>query len=239
MAYAHLFALNKKSLTPDAVRRLDAIESLDQLGMGYLLENHDLEIRGAGEILGDEQSGEIEEMGFFLFNEILGRTVDSLKYEMKAEGFSDTQNLRVDIDLHIPALLPESYLPDVHTRLILYKRISAVDDASSLFRLKEEIIDRYGIFGEDVQNLFDIAEAKSGMKKIGVKKIDLGPKGGRVEFYPETTVDPDKLLLLLESSEDYRMKDAQTLSISKPLEGRDERLEEIDQLLEWLEERNE
>ena len=112
MAYAHLFVPDMKSISKDAKRRLDAIESLDELGMGYLLANHDLEIRGAGAILGDEQSGEIEEMGFFLFNEMLSRTVNTLTRERESDNIAAPPG-RVDIDLHIPALLPEDYLPDV------------------------------------------------------------------------------------------------------------------------------
>ncbi len=228
MSYAHLFVPDKKTLTIDASRRLDAIESLDQLGMGFLLANHDLEIRGAGEILGDEQSGEIEDMGFFLFNEILSRTVESLKKETKNAIHADSRNGRVEIDLHIPALLPENYLPDVHSRLILYKRISAAEDHDSLISLREEIIDRYGLIGEEVQNLFKIAKAKADMKKIGVKKVDLGPKGGKIEFSPDTNVAPGKLLQLLESKDGYKMRDAHTLGISKNLSEAEERFKEID-----------
>ena len=228
MAYAHLFVPDKQSMSRDAKRRLDAIESLDELGMGYLLANHDLEIRGAGAILGDEQSGEIEEMGFFLFNEMLSRTVNTLTRERDSDNLAAPSTGRVDIDLHIPALLPEDYLPDVHTRLILYKRISTVEDYASLDRLREEIIDRYGFFGDEVQNLFSISKAKLGMKKIGVKKIDLGTRGGRLEFYPETPVSPSKILNLLESSVDYKMRDPQTLLISKLLPEGNDRLKELE-----------
>ncbi len=228
MAYAHLFVPDLQSMSRDAKRRLDAIESLDELGMGYLLANHDLEIRGAGAILGDEQSGEIEEMGFFLFNEILDRTVNTLTREREPDNLRAPPTGRVDIDLHIPALLPEYYLPDVHTRLILYKRISTVEDYASLDKLREEIIDRYGFFGEEVQNLFHISKAKLGMKKIGVKKIDLGTRGGRLEFYPETPVSPSKILDLLESSVDYKMRDPQTLLISKLLPEGNDRLKELE-----------
>ena len=228
MAYAHLFVPDKKSISKDAKRRLDAIESLDELGMGYLLANHDLEIRGAGAILGDEQSGEIEEMGFFLFNDILSRTVNVLKREREPENLAASQPGRVDIDLHIPALLPEHYLPDVHTRLILYKRISTVEDYASLNRLREEIVDRYGFFSDEVHNLFHISKIKLAMKKIGAKKIDLGAKGGRLEFYPETPVSPDKILNLLESCVDYKMRDPQTLLISKLLPEGNDRLKELE-----------
>ena len=167
-------------------------------------------------------------MGFFLFNEILGRTVNTLTREREPDNLRAPPTGRVDIDLHIPALLPEYYLPDVHTRLILYKRISTVEDYASLDKLREEIIDRYGFFGEEVQNLFHISKAKLGMKKIGVKKIDLGTRGGRLEFYPETPVSPSKILDLLESSVDYKMRDPQTLLISKLLPEGNDRLKELE-----------
>ena len=151
-----------------------------------------------------------------------------MKREREPDNLAASQTGRIDIDLHIPALLPEHYLPDVHTRLILYKRISTVEDYASLSKLKEEIIDRYGSYGDEVKNLFHISKVKLGMKKIGVKKIDLGAKGGRLEFYPDTPVPPGKIINLLESCVDYKMRDPQTLLISKLLPEGNDRLKELE-----------
>jgi transcription-repair coupling factor (superfamily II helicase) len=158
-AFAYLVAPPKAAMTPDAVKRLEAIDSLEDLGSGFTLATHDLEIRGAGELLGDTQSGQMQEIGFSLYTELLGRAVESLKAgrEPDLEGPLDAG---VDINLHIPALLPEDYVPDVHLRLILYKRISACETAEELRELQVELIDRFGLLPEPARNLLRIAGIK-------------------------------------------------------------------------------
>ena len=158
-AYAYLMVPERKVMTKDAIKRLKAIEALEELGIGFTLATHDLEIRGAGEILGEGQSGHIQEIGFALYMQLLDRAVQAMK-DNNMLDLDQPLNRRTEIDLHIPALIPEVFLPDVHMRLIMYKRIASVNDESDLNDIKEEMIDRFGALPEAVDNLFDIAKLK-------------------------------------------------------------------------------
>jgi transcription-repair coupling factor (superfamily II helicase) len=155
-AYAYLLAPPKAEMTGDAVKRLEAIDSLEDLGSGFTLATHDLEIRGAGELLGDTQSGQIQEIGFSLYTELLGRAVESLR-KGEEPDLEAPLHAGVDINLHIAALLPDDYVPDVHLRLILYKRISAAESSDELRELQVELIDRFGLLPEAAKNLMRIA----------------------------------------------------------------------------------
>ncbi|MBI2994242.1 MAG: transcription-repair coupling factor [Gammaproteobacteria bacterium] len=197
-AYAYLVIPPRAALNADAVKRLEAVESLEELGIGFTLATHDLEIRGAGEILGEEQSGQIQEIGYSLYMELLERAVHTLKSGHQPD-FSRPLDHGAEIDLHIAALIPEDYLPDVHARLILYKRISGAPDEAALTALREEIIDRFGPLPDQVMNLLDIARLKQWARLIGVRKIDLGPSGGRVHFDQQPRVDPARVLHLIQS----------------------------------------
>ncbi|MEM9058497.1 MAG: transcription-repair coupling factor, partial [Pseudomonadota bacterium] len=158
-AYAYLLTPPVKAMTADAVKRLEAIESLEDLGAGFTLATHDLEIRGAGELLGDEQSGQIQEIGFTLYTELLQRAVAAMK-DGRTPDLEKPLDHGPQINLHVPALLPEDYVPDVHMRLILYKRIASADNAEALDELKVELIDRFGLLPEPTRWLFDIASLK-------------------------------------------------------------------------------
>ncbi|MEX2482698.1 MAG: transcription-repair coupling factor [Gammaproteobacteria bacterium] len=230
-AYAYLVVPHRKSITADAIKRLEAIESLEELGVGFTLATHDLEIRGAGEILGDEQSGHIQEIGFGLYAELLNRTVSALK---AGHGISldDALDTRVEVELHIPALLPEDYLPDVHARLMLYKRIASARSTEELKDLREEIIDRFGPFEEPVRNLFRVTSCKLAAERYGIRRIDLGSRGGRIEFHPNPSIDPMTIIDLVQKDRDYRLDGGDKLRVSKELGDAEAKFTELECLFE-------
>ncbi len=197
-AYAYLITPPVKSMTADARKRLEAIESLEDLGAGFTLATHDLEIRGAGELLGDEQSGQIHEIGFTLYMDLLERAVDALKAGRTPE-LDRPLDHGAEIDLGVPALLPDDYLPDVHTRLVTYKRIASAGDAAELKELKVEMIDRFGLLPEPTNNLFAITELKLRVQPYGIRKIEAGPAGGRVLFGDQPKIDHMRLIQLIQS----------------------------------------
>ena len=225
-AYAYLVVPPRKAMTADAIKRLEAIESLEELGVGFTLATHDLEIRGAGEILGEEQSGHIQEIGFGLYSELLKRTVTALK-SGRVIDLDDALDARVEVELHIPALLPEDYLPDVHARLILYKRIAGAKGPEDLNDLREEIIDRFGVFGRPVDNLFRVTSLRLDGERLGIRRIDLGRRGGRIEFQPHPDIDPSSIIDLVQNDPDYRMDGGEKLRIVKELPDAEARFEEL------------
>ena len=158
-AYAYLLTPPPKLMTKDAKRRLEALESLDNLGAGFILATHDLEIRGAGELLGNEQSGQIESIGFSLYMELLDAAVKALK-EGREPSLEEITHQQAEIELRVPALLPEDYLGDVNMRLSFYKRIAAAESKQELDELKVELIDRFGLLPEATKNLLQIAEMR-------------------------------------------------------------------------------
>jgi transcription-repair coupling factor (superfamily II helicase) len=230
-AYAFLMAPPKAQMTADAVKRLEAIDSLEDLGSGFTLATHDLEIRGAGELLGDTQSGQIQEIGFSLYTELLGRAVESLRAGNEPD-LDAPLHAGVDINLHIPALLPEDYVPDVHLRLILYKRISAAETEDELRELQVELIDRFGLLPEGAKNLMRIAAIKKSATRLGVEKIDVADAGGYFIFGAESRVDPLALIQLVQSeSQHYRLQGSHRLQFRKELGDIDKRFDTIENLL--------
>jgi len=223
-AYAYLIVPDRKAMTGDAEKRLEALANLDELGAGFTLATHDLEIRGAGELLGEEQSGQIAEIGFSLYSELLERAVRSLKLG-QIPDLDASHSHGAQIELHVPALIPDDYLPDVHTRLTLYKRIASARDAEALRELQVEMIDRFGLLPEPAKNLFAIAELKLGASALGIRKLDLGDRGGRIEFNSQPNVDPMSVIRLLQSQpRHYRMDGPDKLRISLDLPAASERL---------------
>jgi len=196
-AYAYLVVPDQRSISSDARKRLEAIASMDELGAGFTLATHDLEIRGAGELLGEEQSGQIAEVGFSLYTELLERAVRSIRRgELPDVDAPATHG--AEVELHVPALIPEDYLPDVHTRLTLYKRISSARDAGELRELQVEMIDRFGLLPEPAKHLFATAELRHEAERLGIRKLDLGPNGGRVQFESKPRVDPMTVIQLIQ-----------------------------------------
>ncbi|HEU5339323.1 MAG TPA: transcription-repair coupling factor, partial [Sulfuricaulis sp.] len=198
-AYAYLLVPDRRALSDDARKRLEAIESLEELGAGFTLASHDLEIRGAGELLGETQSGMIDEVGFALYSELLNRAVKSLQAGRLPDSDISTHG-GAEINLHAPALFPENYLPDVHMRLVLYKRLSAVNTPDALLELREEVIDRFGVLPEPGELLFRATELKIQAIPLGVRKIDAGPRGVRIEFVAKPEIDPGSILRMLQSA---------------------------------------
>jgi len=204
-AYAYLVVPERRSMTPDARKRLEAIAALEELGAGFTLATHDLEIRGAGELLGAEQSGQINQVGFSLYSDMLARAVEALRKGEEPE-LEDPLQRGIEIELHVPALIPDDYLGDVAARLTLYKRIASAGSAAALRELQVEMIDRFGLLPEAIKALFEIAELRLIAERIGIIKIDFGPQGGRVVFSEQTRADPTALIRLIqERSIDYRM----------------------------------
>jgi transcription-repair coupling factor (superfamily II helicase) len=230
-AYAYLVAPPKAVMTADAVKRLEAIDSLEDLGAGFTLATHDLEIRGAGELLGDTQSGQIQEIGFSLYTELLGRAVESLRAGREPD-LEAPLHAGVEINLHVPALLPDDYVPDVHLRLILYKRISAAETAEELRELQVELIDRFGLLPTGARNLMRIAAIKKLATRAGIEKIDAADGGGYLVFGQDSRIDPVALIQLVQNdSQRYRLQGSHRLQIRDDLGDLEKRFVTIENLL--------
>jgi transcription-repair coupling factor (superfamily II helicase) len=233
-AFAYLVAPPKASMTADAVKRLEAIDSLEDLGSGFTLATHDLEIRGAGELLGDVQSGQIQEIGFSLYTELLGRAVESLRAGDEPD-LEAPLHAGVDINLHIPALLPDDYVPDVHLRLILYKRIASTKSAEELRDLQVELIDRFGLLPAATKNLLRIAGIRKRASRLGIEKIDAADSGGYVVFGGDSRIDPLALVKLVQNdSRRFRLQGSNRLQIRDELGDLERRFATIEGLLEQL-----
>jgi transcription-repair coupling factor (superfamily II helicase) len=216
-AYAYLMVPSKRTLSKDATKRLEAIEAIEELGTGFTLATHDLEIRGAGELLGEDQSGQMYEIGFSLYSELLDRAVKALK-SGDPLALDKPMFHGAEIDLNVPALIPDDYLPDVHSRLLIYKRIANAANADELRELQVEMIDRFGLLPAPTKNLFTITALKLQASPLGIKKIELGSKGGRFTFIREPDIDPMKLITLIQSKPgEYQLDGQERLKIIKPL----------------------
>ncbi|MCK9539367.1 transcription-repair coupling factor [Dokdonella sp.] len=233
-AYAYLMTPEGRSITADAEKRLEALASLDELGAGFTLATHDLEIRGAGELLGEEQSGQIEEVGFALYTEMLDRAVRALK-SGKVPDFDLTQEHEAEVELNIAALIPDDYLPDVNTRLTLYKRIASARNEDELRELQIEMIDRFGLLPDPVKHLFAVTSLKLAATPLGIRKLELGPHGGRVRFRPDPAIEPMTVIRLIQSQPRvYALDGPDRLKFKLPLEDADERLRMAGDLLVTL-----
>jgi transcription-repair coupling factor (superfamily II helicase) len=236
-AYAYLLTPHPKVMSTDANKRLEAITDAEDLGAGFILASHDLEIRGAGELLGDEQTGNMQTIGYSLFMEMLDRAVKAIK-DGKTPNLDRPLDEGTEVNLRLPALIPESYLPDVHGRLVLYKRISNAKDQEQLKELQVEMIDRFGLLPEPTKTLFRITELKLRAESLGIKKIDAGEKSGRLEFGQDTPVDPFSIVQLVQSEPHrYRLPTANQLSFEEVMEKPETRFTKVERLLERLEEK--
>ena len=221
-------------LTKDAQKRLEAVEASGDLGAGFMLSSHDLEIRGAGELLGDGQSGQIQEIGFTLYTELLDRAVNSLKSGKQPE-LDAPMDHGAEVDLQAAALIPEDYLPDIHSRLVLYKRISSAETATDLRELQIEMIDRFGLLPEQVKTLFSVAELKQQADKLGLKKIEANSGGGRIIFSTEPKINAEKLINLIQTRASvFKFDGADKLKYIKAFETTAEKIEFVTNLLVLL-----
>lgn len=233
-AYAYLLTPPPKMMTKDAERRLDVLENLDNLGAGFILATHDLEIRGAGELLGNEQSGQIESIGFSLYMELLDAAVKALK-EGREPSLEELTQQQADIELRVPALLPDDYLGDVNMRLSFYKRIAAAESKAELDELKVELIDRFGLLPDATKNLLQITELRLLVEPLNVVRIDAGTQGGFIEFSAKAQVNPDKFIQLIQKEPIvYRFDGPLKFKFMKDLSDNKVRLEFVVDLLRTI-----
>ncbi len=233
-AYAYLLAPHPKAMTSDALKRLEAIEAASELGVGFTLATHDMEIRGAGELLGDEQSGQIESIGFSLYMDMLDRAVKAIQSGTTFDLDVPLETIE-EVNLHFPALIPDDYLPDVHTRLIMYKRIASAHSTAELDELRAEMIDRFGQLPTQLRQLFTTTELKLAAQSLGLARIDIGQATGRVEFGSETRVDPLALVQLVQREPNtFRLDGGTRLRITRNLEDPDKRVAFVRELLHRL-----
>jgi transcription-repair coupling factor (superfamily II helicase) len=233
-AYAYLITPPRKAMTADAVKRLEALESLEELGAGFTLATHDLEIRGAGELLGDEQSGQIQEIGYNLYMELLERAVTALK-SGKQPDLERPLDAGAEVDLHVPALIPEDYVPDVHLRLVLYKRIASTPSREELDELKVEMIDRFGPLPEFAQSLFRATYLKLRAAALGIRKIDAGANSGYFLFEEQNKIDPKRVLKLVQGKpKEYRLDGPLKLRFTHDARNEDKLFGRVEQLVEQL-----
>ncbi len=211
-AYAYLTVPDPEALTKQAKLRLDAIQAMEELGSGFYLAMHDLEIRGAGEVLGDKQSGDISEIGFQLYTEMLNKAVKSLK-SGKEPDLMAPMEIITDISLGVPALLTNDYCPDVHERLSLYKRLSGVETHEKLIEIREELVDRFGELPEQAQSLFETHRLRLNMSRLGIKKIDANPVQITIQFIPNPPIDPIKIIQLVQTNKRIQLNGQDKLKI--------------------------
>ncbi|MFP1724658.1 transcription-repair coupling factor [Lonsdalea quercina] len=230
-AYAYLLTPNPKAMSTDAHKRLEAIASLEDLGAGFALATHDLEIRGAGELLGEGQSGQMESVGFSLYMELLESAVESLK-EGREPSLEDLISNQTDVELRLPSLLPEDFIPDVNTRLSFYKRIASAHGDGELTDLRAELIDRFGPLPDAARNLLQIAALRQQAQALGIKRIEGHDKGGFIEFSQNNRVEPSHLIGLLQREPSvYRLDGPTRLKFMTDLSDRPARLTFIRELL--------
>ncbi len=234
-AYAYLLTPHPKAMTKDAIKRLDAIASLEDLGAGFTLATHDLEIRGAGELLGDEQSGQIQSVGFSLYMEMLEQAVEALK-EGREPSLDDLLREQTEVELRIPALLPDDYIPDINTRLSMYKRIASVGNEDQLNELKVELIDRFGLLPDAAKHLLEVAKMKLRGGSLKVKKVEAHEKGGYIEFYPDADINPAFLVKLLQAQPTkFAMEGPTKFKFMESLTDRRKRLNYLNSMLDEFE----
>ncbi|MCE2872516.1 MAG: transcription-repair coupling factor [Xanthomonadales bacterium] len=233
-AYAYLLVPSRKALTGDALKRLEALESLEELGAGFVLATHDLEIRGAGELLGEQQSGEMAEVGLTMYLDMLDRAVKALRAGRRVDLDAPLAS-QSEVELRVPSLLPEDYVGDVQVRLALYKRIAAAPDEDALDGMLVELTDRFGELPTAARNLLRTARLRLVARRLGLRRVDFGTHGGQLQFEAQNSIDPKKVIALLQSNpREYRLEGPLKLRVSHPLVDENERFEFVTGLLQRL-----
>lgn len=231
-AYAYLLTPHPKLLSKDAKKRLDAIATLEDLGAGFALATHDLEIRGAGELLGSDQSGQIETIGFNLYIELLEDAVKSLKEGKEPTLESLLTSQQTEIELRLPTLIPDDFIPDVNTRLSLYKRIASINNLDELTDIQVEMRDRFGQLPDAVLFLLETTKIRFHANQLGITKIEFGEKGGFIEFGSNNKISVDYLIEIIQKEpKNYRLEGNNRLRLQKTDLQRLERIEYIKNLL--------
>jgi transcription-repair coupling factor (superfamily II helicase) len=233
-AYAYLVVKSTQSITDNARKRLDAIASLEELGAGFMLANHDLEIRGAGDLLGENQSGKISEIGFNLYHDLLRRTIHAIKNNYTLD-LKDATTEEVEINTGISCIIPETYLPDVHERLILYKRIASAKDEDLLKELKVEMIDRFGLLPESTQNLFESSSLKNLSQEVGILKVNIYDDKAEITLNDSSSIDVSKIINLIQTKpQKFQLKNQKTIVIKEDMEADQLRIRKITDILKSL-----
>lgn len=230
-AYAYL--LTPEYITKDAEKRLDAIAAADELGAGFTLAMQDLEIRGAGEILGEGQSGEMIQVGFTLYTEMLKQAVRDLK-KGRQPDLDAPLGITTEIKLHSPALLPESYCPDIHERLVLYKRLAVCETVQQINAIHEELVDRFGLPEQPVKTLIESHHLRLAAKELGIDAIDAGGEAVTVTFGKNHNVDPTEIILLIQNDKRYRLAGADKLRFTAEMENIEVRINTVKNVLKTL-----
>jgi len=230
-AYAYLLTPpGEAKITPAATKRLEAIQMMEDLGAGFYLAMHDLEIRGAGEVLGENQSGEMQEVGFNLFNDMLNHAVKSLK-EGREPDLEAPLAVTAEINLHLPALLPEDYCADVHERLVLYKRLANCSNSDDLRALEEELIDRFGLPTGAARALLEAHRLRIDTEPLGIAKLEASDQAITLHFTAQPAIDPARLIQLIQSKREYKLAGQDKLRIDRRSEGLEARLAAIKAVL--------
>ncbi|WP_180049674.1 transcription-repair coupling factor [Acinetobacter sp. YH12144] len=233
-AYAYLLVPSLKGLKGDAEKRLDAISRASTLGAGFMLATEDLEIRGAGELLGEQQSGSMQTIGYSLYMEMLEKATKAIQ-KGKTPNFDSPLSLTAEISMHMPALIPDDYLGDVHQRLLFYKRISNTDTQEKLDNIRMELIDRFGLPPQAVKQLFSVHQLRLKAEQLGITKIDISSHGGSIEFSPDTPVQAISIIQMMQKHPTFfRMEGGQRLKVMVMLEEYDKRIQFINDLLDSL-----
>jgi transcription-repair coupling factor (superfamily II helicase) len=233
-AYAYLLTHEDAKPTAQAKRRLEAIQAMEELGSGFFLAMHDLEIRGAGEVLGESQSGEIHEIGFALYTNMLNAAVRALKAGEKVPDLTQPLSITSEINLRVPALLTNDYCPDVHERLTLYKRLANCDSEDDLRAMQEELIDRYGEMPAQTLALMETHRLRLAGRVLGLAKLDAGPAAIQLQFVPNPPIDPAKIIRLLQSDRSFKLAGQDKLLWQKPSANLKERVGAVKELFNKL-----
>ena len=233
-AYAYL--LTPEYITKDAEKRLDAIAAADELGAGFTLAMQDLEIRGAGEILGEGQSGEMIQVGFTLYTEMLKQAVRDLK-KGRQPDLDAPLGITTEIKLHSPALLPEDYCPDIHERLVLYKRLAVCETVQQINAIHEELVDRFGLPEQPVKTLIESHHLRLAAKELGIDAIDATSEAVTVTFGKHHQIDPTEIILLIQTDKKYRLAGVDKLRFTAEMENIDVRINTVKNVLKTLKER--
>ena len=232
-AYAYLMVPDLESLTKQAAQRLDAIQQMEELGSGFYLAMHDLEIRGAGEVLGENQSGNMLEVGFQLYNEMLAEAVKSLKAGKEPDLLAPL-SATTEINLHAPALLPEDYCGDVHLRLSFYKKLATAKNTDQIDSLLEEIVDRFGKLPPQAQNLVDVHRLRVLARPYGVVKVDAAPGVTNISFRPNPPIDSLRIIELVQKNRHIKLAGNEKLRIERELKEPKDRAQMVRDVLRSL-----
>jgi transcription-repair coupling factor (superfamily II helicase) len=215
-AYAYLLLPDEGNITAAAKKRLEAIQMMEELGSGFFLAMHDLEIRGAGEVLGESQSGEMQEIGFNLYSRMLDAAVRSLKNGREPDLAAPLE-VATEINLHVPALLPADYCNDVHERLVLYKRLANCETQEALGLLREELVDRFGLLPDPARALVECHLLRILGKPLGLARIDASESAIQLQFVPKPPIDPAKVLALVQKKRNYRLAGQDRLRVEQKM----------------------